>query len=413
MNRNFRNFFEKANGLKKYFHSKVFWLLIGTIGFSPFLFYFIQNKRAEFHYQEGLRFYISGQLAESERELEKACSLNKKDARIKKMLLNILLEQAFSQYEKHHYEISLAAILKAQTLSDQPREMQKMIEELHRKTDPKPESSAAEEEQKFLPKKVRHLSSLDKIAIEFMQQANQRREREMKVFEEELQKERGLFVAALSSIQSRSQKELFLGISLLLLLFSAVLGAFLFFLPRAVSRHFFLELASRPIQPPTYSYGSLLSAERFSNAHPPELLVYSEGKAQKIIAIEAELTSESDGEIAERLLKPFLEDANPWIRAKSAKALYRYNSKCAMGELEKLLEDKKGRIPSVLALGEIGTKDSIDLIVRSYAHFDKETEKAALQMLIKLAYASQTEEDVLVRIQDFLKEVQSKGDWVI
>jgi len=381
------------------------WVLTGLISALVIyaVFSFVQRNRAATHYHEGLRFYMAGNLAESERELERAYRLNKKDRGVRKLLSRVLFESALNHVESREYERAVSILSKAQEFSDEKLDIKMRIESLVAKIGSK--SDAETQTSTFvLPKKMKNLSASDRFILRMVNHLMQTTDVELKLLQQAMALDRETLASELSKAQSRSRRELWIGLTLFVVLFFGSLGVLLWMIRRAIAKSFLL-----PGQPHAFFPESKWFAQELSSS----LLPYSAIKAQKIVAIEAELTGEGDKEIAVRLLRPFLDNKDPWIKAKAARALHRYDPALALTELEQLVQGEGGKVPAVLALGEIGSEDSVNVIIRSFPDFDKETAKVALQSLFKLSHSSKTEEVIVQKIVDFLDNVRSTGEWVI
>ncbi|MBI4397360.1 MAG: HEAT repeat domain-containing protein [Elusimicrobia bacterium] len=135
----------------------------------------------------------------------------------------------------------------------------------------------------------------------------------------------------------------------------------------------------------------------------------------KIETIESELVNELDAEMAERLLAPFFECEDPWVKARAAKAIYRINTEVALGELKSLINDsyKESQMACIWALGELATPDALDILVPFAWDNDKEIQQAVIRCLIQVENRKRVPEETLEKVKGLLAELRTKTDWII
>lgn len=147
----------------------------------------------------------------------------------------------------------------------------------------------------------------------------------------------------------------------------------------------------------------------------PALLPPPTGATRKVEIIEAEMVHVGDTTMAENLLFPLLEDDDPWVRARAAKALYPIQHDPAMGALQSLIRHKKKnvRMAGVWALGEVAQPDAVEGLKSLVSDSDREIARAAIHCLMQIQDRKQAPPQVLERVKAALRELQEKREWVI
>lgn len=116
----------------------------------------------------------------------------------------------------------------------------------------------------------------------------------------------------------------------------------------------------------------------------------------------------------EKLLEPFLNDKDNRTRANAAKGLYKYNPERAMALLSDMVKEKSKwmRLSASWALGEIGSKAAVDLLLALVNDNDEMVRERTLTSLknIALNKKAQLPYQVYQKIVDILKEKGEMGE---
>ena len=144
-------------------------------------------------------------------------------------------------------------------------------------------------------------------------------------------------------------------------------------------------------------------------------LVLSRRVFRQIEAIEGELVHDSDAEVAVRLLQSFLTGDDPWVAARAAWALYRWNSASALNRLTKLLKDRSpySQLPAIWALGKLGTPTAINLLIESVIDHNGETQRAALRALVQISTRKQLSAETSAKIENLFSHTRAKARWIL
>lgn len=387
--------------------SRRLWTVL-VVGFAIYAAYrIIQERRADSYFHLGLSRFVSGNLNQSIESLEQSYELAPDNDRTNKLLERVLVECAVDSFAGHEYEKSLAMLVRAQELNPSSQETAALIKNIREKL-VSGQSAVDRSQNRLNPKIAAKLTPAEKIALARSAQWSTATMEGLNELDARLSDNTDHILYEIDMNAYRAQKSGIVAAILLAILIIAGLAAVLIYVPRESTRIIMAELELRR--------GNSWDAHdqaSLPDLQPQSLLLYSGGKAQKIMAIEAELVADEDKEIAERLLEPFLKDPDPWIKAKAAMTLYRHNPKHAIDHLRELLSKKGEEIPAVLALGEIGTTDSIKVFTDSFNRFDSETQKAALQSILKLSISRPKDDEARRMVELFLNKIQSEGNWVV
>lgn len=159
------------------------------------------------------------------------------------------------------------------------------------------------------------------------------------------------------------------------------------------------------------------SAERdvaIEEVAAPEL-ISSRMEFRKIEAIEVELVNASDGPVAQKLLKAFLNGGDPWVRARAAKALYPLDSKEALHVLQTLVQDPSSyvQMPGIWALGELGTPRALEILMPMAESPHPEIQETVIRCLVQMESKQRIPSASLEKVKRLLKELRFKADWIL
>lgn len=133
-------------------------------------------------------------------------------------------------------------------------------------------------------------------------------------------------------------------------------------------------------------------------------------RAKGVELLEAQLVKEnSDSEIAEKLLSPFLDDPNNRVKANAVKALYKYNREKSVETAKKMVQSSNTwmRMSGIWVLGEIEDIQGIEFLLDILPN-EKEgrVKNRIFKSLTELIDKKSKEipEDFLARIKTFLEK---------
>ena len=384
--------------------------LIGIFLAAAALAPYLLSRRAFLNdFNQGVYHYFKGQWDLSRASLEKALARRPQNANARRLLAKVHLEEGMELYRLKEYQRAFRSFARAVELSPQDPGAEKLLETLGmylaRPTEAPPV------EVGLLLQQISQASGgaypEREMEARLFQLIRQFQLDQKKVLESLAESQQATAGSLLE--EQRNFRRILLGAALFL-------GAMALFLTAAfwlVYQRLFgqkglvielLALARRP-------------------AHGPENFLAQEAASQtaltsldfrKIDVIEAELVNETDGATAHRLLQPFLEDEDPWMRARAAKVMYKVNKELALDELRRLADNKSKqvRLYGIWALGELATPETLDILAPSVWHPDKEIQKAAIQCLIKIENKKQAPKEALERVDAILSQLRSKTEWI-
>jgi hypothetical protein len=172
-----------------------------------------------------------------------------------------------------------------------------------------------------------------------------------------------------------------------------------------------VRMLAKQYQAMTGSAGRTIPMELLAQ---PEF-ISSRMEFRKIEAIEAELTSEADRGVAQKLLKDFFKMDDPWVKARAAKALYRLDAKAAFGELKALTQSDSPyvQLPGVWALGELGSLSALELLMSLVWNKNAEVQQAVIRCLVQMETKQQVPPEYHQKVKRLLKELRYKTDWIL
>ncbi len=144
-------------------------------------------------------------------------------------------------------------------------------------------------------------------------------------------------------------------------------------------------------------------------------LALSRREFRQIEAIEAELIHESDAEMAIRVLKSFSHGNDPWVVARAAWALTRWDPESALTDLKKLLHDRSPyvQLPAVWALGQWGTPVAVSLLIENVHSGHADIQRAVLRSLVQISNQKKLPLETSSQIQSLFKDIRAKTGWVL
>jgi len=133
-------------------------------------------------------------------------------------------------------------------------------------------------------------------------------------------------------------------------------------------------------------------------------------KAKAIEIVDAQMISEKENpDVAEKILKEFLEDKNNRVRANAAKALFRYKPEMALETIKEMFKsnDKWMQISAAWVLGELeGSNEAAEILLDNIGALEESHYK---QRVIKsLTKLNQSENSLPDETQKKIKKAIEK-----
>ncbi|MBI5574683.1 MAG: HEAT repeat domain-containing protein [Elusimicrobia bacterium] len=202
----------------------------------------------------------------------------------------------------------------------------------------------------------------------------------------------------------------------------AALGGFIFLLvlisgyishKRLKAFHEKLVLQSGSGKTPSITYGT---------EEIDKIMTDIDSRTQKIYGIDvidAELVSETDVTIGEKLLQPFIEDDDPLVRAKAFQSLWKYNPERAIVIIKTMLQDTdtSQRLNTIDILKGMSSPASVELLLELAGLPETEQNEEIKREVIKtLSDIWQKKEislpqELSLKVEKFLQETKKK--WVV
>jgi hypothetical protein len=136
---------------------------------------------------------------------------------------------------------------------------------------------------------------------------------------------------------------------------------------------------------------------------------------RKIEAIEAELIGEKDPNVAQRLLRGYLETKDPWVRARAAQVIHKLDADGAWQVVKALLSSNTlaDRLSAVWALEEMATLPALEALTPLLWSRDAELQKSAIRCLIRWNSKKELPPEMLNKVESLLVQVRTQTDWIV
>jgi hypothetical protein len=248
-------------------------------------------------------------------------------------------------------------------------------------------------------------TSLRSLVSRWQQQSQADRRRFLEAFDQD----RTIWIQRLAEERAAFHRVIWSGLAIIGLLGAAVLGLLVTSYHRIFGRRGVLvQLLETQSQMRSHLLPGPASPIHLSDGGCPPAF-------QKIDAIEAELINESDREAAVQTLKSFLGGEDPWVHARAAKALYKFDPKLGLEEIKALLggADNAAKLPGLWAVELVGTPEAFDLLKPLAYSDDKQIQQAVVRCLIQLTAKRPVDPATFEMARQFLEELRAKTDWII
>ncbi|MFC2091573.1 HEAT repeat domain-containing protein, partial [Elusimicrobiota bacterium] len=116
----------------------------------------------------------------------------------------------------------------------------------------------------------------------------------------------------------------------------------------------------------------------------------------------------TDPSVAEKILKPYLNDPNNRVRANACVAIYQYNPEISVKTLQGMASspDKWMRLSAAWAVGEIGTPEVVQILRKLLDDIDERVRNRAIMAFESMA---EVKEEVADEIRKMIDESKQEG----
>lgn len=117
----------------------------------------------------------------------------------------------------------------------------------------------------------------------------------------------------------------------------------------------------------------------------------------------------TDPNIAEKVLRPYLDDSNNRVRGNACVSIFQYNPELAIKALERMAEspDKWMRLSAAWAVGEIGAPEAVHILRKLLDDVDEKVKDRAVKAFENMA---ELKEDIAKEIRDMINESKQEDD---
>jgi hypothetical protein len=362
-------------------------------------------------YNAGVHAYLAGQWENAEGSLRKALLRRPHKRDVKKLFAKTLIERSFAEYKQKKFQSALATIQRASDALPSDDEAQATFRALRRQLDV-PTHQRPPEIGKVLEDVFRQLPTgsqpapMETLLKKWVERSEQSQEDHLRRFWESQEQ----WLTQLHKEKDQFHKVLYGGLLLFGLLGGALFAIFwkllhAYFGQRGVFARLLEEHYRRVVAALPSGSHVLLG---------PPVSLHRVKHSEQMDSIEAELIAGRTDEDATRRLQAFLEEENPWVRARAAKILYRVDAKVALEELKRLVTDASNgnQVPGMWALAELGTSEALELLAPLAYSPSTEIQQGAIRSLLQLQSKDSTPIDVRTKIGLLLTEIRSRTGWV-
>lgn len=401
---------------------------------------FSQDPTAEIYFKSGIQKYLKGDTEKAIADLEVAFNLDPENEKIKAILVKTLIERGTELYLRKYWREALPYLKRAKFISPENEEVKRMYDLAKKQITSYRTALPAET---VTPAKPQPLVKVDEKGTE------------MSLLFESFVKQQDKFITSLAKPQE-TIKELISGArqerqdlrktlrSTIFLSIGGIIGlialiALLLYLiiiytvkKREAREMKFMQQQERALnimqqqQLLALGHGGRTSAPQLtSSAQGPSIDKFSAEemlasinpniRAKGVEIIEGELVTEGDPEIAESLLKPFLEDKNSRVRANAIKAFYKFKPEVSLKLAENMVNDKERWMQATGAwvLGQFPCEGSVKILLKAISSQDKYVKKRVIGSLKKISESNEISEKLKKNIIQALEKIQSEEGWIV
>jgi len=389
---------------------------------------YAENEKAESYFTDGVQKYIKGDIDGAIFDIENSLKLDKENKKYSSFLVKMLVEKGSEYYLQKKLKEALPYFEKAKKISPDNEKVKEMYDVIYKELFPTSETQNVQ--------KVESSEEMRKLFIEFQKQQQNListvlgpTEQTLKEIISKVGDERREFLNILSK-RDESVKQAFkenrdiinrnfviailvfiIGIIIVVIVFSYV-SSRLSARREAILLQHQERIISNLLQ---QNVGSVQLIDETTS--PLKLIEGSHPKdrVKGVEIIEAELVEETDTEIAQRLLIPFLEDKDSKVRATAAKALYKYNSNKALQILKDMSKskDRVTRLNAAWSLGEISSDLSAEILLDLINDTDYHVKRVVLKFLQRILKTNKSISPVLSeKISKVITDARIKEGWI-
>ena len=390
------------------------WIAAGLVflaASSVWSAYVISRRAFLRDFNTGVHAYLAGHYAEAEQSLTLAVERRPGNLQVQQLLMKSLVEESFAQYHKRDFTGALETLGRAARAAPKDSETQQTLVVLKNQLSTPPDQHPVQMEQilkdlyQRLPEPTQP-AGLQSLMEEWLHRSQQNQEAVLKHFWEnqetwliQLQREKDAF-----------QKTFYIGLAVfgfgaatLLVLLLGILHTYFGrrgIFSRMLEDHYRRLLVALPAGTQVL-LGPPINLENVPESHQMD-------------SIEAEILSGTPAEETNRRLQSLLEGENPWVRARAAKILYRFNPFLAMNELKRLVGDASNhtQVPGIWALSELATEESLDVLASLAYSASQEIRQGVIRSLLQLQTKESLPEDVHRKLNQLLAEIRTRTGWV-
>jgi hypothetical protein len=371
--------------------------------------YVISNRAFLRDFNDGVQAYITGRFEEAEAASQRALRRRPRSLQAKELLVKVLVERGYADYHSKNYPAAVEALNEAAKIGFPTEAGQEGVRRLQRllaadNERPQPVEKVLQEAFRGLPD-THQPASVQYVLEQWMRRSQMNQESLFARYHEN--QERWLDEA--SRERSRFQRTLYAGLAffglggtVLLMLGGVLLHAY--FGRRGV----FAQLLENHYQ----RVAAVLPPSSAVLLGPP-MHWLADSKARQIDAIETEIVADSSEE-ARKHLQPFLDAEDPWMQARAAKILHRWDRESSLALLKRLVGDVSSsrRVPGMWALAELATVEALDLLAPLALSAERTIQEGAIRCLLQLQAREELPVDARRSLQKHLTEIRSRTGWI-
>ncbi|MFA5976133.1 MAG: HEAT repeat domain-containing protein [Elusimicrobiota bacterium] len=360
----------------------------------------------------GVKAFLDGNYAGAAECLEKALARRPGNHQARELLVKALVEESFLRYHHKDFDGAVQPLTRALALTSPSDQAHQALSALKSQLAPSPDAVPVPMKD-FLRDLYRKLPSegqplsVQAAMQEWLEQSRNNQEQLIR----RLWQAQERWLENLEHEKDQFRRLLYGGLALfavggmgLAIVFVGVLQAY--FGRRGVVARLLQEHHQRLIS-------SLPMGSQVFLGPPTDLQVVPGMK--QIDAIEAELVKNEDTHRAQEMLRNFLKEEDPWVRARAAKALYQFDPKASLEELRKLVNDSRGgtQVPGLWALSELASSEAMDVLVSLVDNPSRDIQQAAVRCLVQLQERIDLPLPIREQLRDRLAIIRSKTGWII
>ncbi|MFH1823803.1 MAG: HEAT repeat domain-containing protein [Candidatus Firestonebacteria bacterium] len=408
------------------------------ITFFTFLTLFISftvscsaDERAQNYFTDGVQKYIKGDVDRAIFDIENSLKLDKENKKYISFLVKMLVEKGSEYYLQRKLNEAFPYFEKASKLSPEDKKVKEMHNIIYKELFPTAEIQPIQKTEPSYEEMAKLFAEFQKQQQKLISTVLGPTEKTLESIISKVGDERREFLKAIvkrdediKQAFKENQKIISKNFSITILIF--IIGIiFVVIVFSYVSARLSARREGILLQHQERIISNLLQQNVGStqligeSSSPLELMEGSHPKdrVKGVEIIEAELVEETDADIAQKLLVPFLEDNDDKVKATASKALYKYNPNKALQILKEMSKNKNRvvRLNAAWGLGEIGSDLSAEILLNLINDVDYHVKRVVLKFLQKILKTNKDNLPVSLsaRISKELTDVKIKEGWVM